>query len=529
MAAGNRAACWQNLQEICKRISWPIGAQGYCFFEYIGISNLHHMSRISLFLACIAGCFSAAAQENPEWNNVFSKINGEVLANSKAYSSLKYATETIGHRLTGSENGKRAEEYAYNLLRSYGFKDVRYQPFEVESWSRGELKITIGADANSQQPIKAVTLAHSPVKVDVNLEVVDMGNGLEEDYQAAPDKVKGKIALVYLGVLPNSKPGTGTLHRSEKTAIATKYGAKGIIIINTPPGGILLTGTASVTGKLIPIPAVCVGKEDGMQLREKLAAGKLYSHISMTNFSGMIKARNVVATIKGRSIPNEKVVVGGHLDSWDLATGAIDNGIGSFSVLDMARTFQVLKLQPARTVEFVMFMGEEEGLLGSKAYVNDAIKDGSINQLRYMLNYDMTNNPKGFSTTAEDSRELFQSIGSIAKSLDTSFANSFRSGAGLHSDHQPFMLQGVPTGGGMGGGLPNNAGPCYHADCDNFKLVDEAGMRNTVRFSAMLTYGIADAKEIKAKHFSDEETKAFLLKNKLKEPLQIAGEWRWAD
>jgi hypothetical protein len=485
--------------------------------------------RILLTAACTAFAGYVHAQANPEWQDVFSRINKEVQDNSKAYSSLKYATETIGHRLTGSENGKRAEEYAYNLLKSYGFKDVRYQPFEVESWSRGDLKITIGTDAANQQPVKAVTLAHSPVKADIHLEVVDMGNGLEEDYQLAPDKVKGKIALVYLGVLPGSKPGTGTLHRSEKTAIATKYGAKGIIIINTPAGGILLTGTASVTGKLIPIPAVCIGKEDGMQLREKLATGKLYSHISMSNFSGLIKARNVIATIKGKSIPNEKIVVGGHLDSWDLATGAIDNGIGSFSVLDMARTFQTLKLQPARTVEFVMFMGEEEGLLGSKAYVNAALKDGSINQLRYMLNYDMTNNPKGFSTTAEDSRELFQQIGSIAKSLDTSFANTFRAGAGLHSDHQPFMLQGVPTGGGAGGGLPNNAGPCYHADCDNFKLVDETGMKNTVRFSSMLVYGIADANEIKAKHFSDEETKAFLLKNKLKEPLQIAGEWRWSD
>jgi Zn-dependent M28 family amino/carboxypeptidase len=171
-----------------------------------------------------------------------------------------------------------------------------------------------------------------------------------------------------------------------------------------------------------------------------LTSGKLYSHITMTNFSGMIKARNVIATIKGKTMPNEKVVVGGHLDSWDLATGAIDNGIGSFSVLDMARTFKVLNLQPERTVEFVMFMGEEEGLLGSKAYVEQSVKDKSIDQLRYMLNYDMTNDPKGYSTTAEDSKELFQSIGTIAKTFDTSFRNTFRAGAGLHSDHQPFML-----------------------------------------------------------------------------------------
>lgn len=491
------------------------------------------MKKLAAFFTtiCALATIHSFSQEKPEWKIIFSEINQEVQANSKAYSSLKTATETLGHRLTGSANGKKAEQFAYDLLKSYGFKDVRYQPFEVESWSRGKLAVTIGSDEKNLHPIKSVTLAHSPVKSDVTLEVVDMGNGLEEDYatDAQKAKVKGKIALVYLGVLPGSKPGTKTLHRSEKTAIATKYGAKGIIITNTAAGGILLTGTASVTGKLIPIPAVCIGKEDGEKLRGQLVSGKLYSHISMTNFSGMIKARNVIARIKGKTMPNEKVVVGGHLDSWDLATGAIDNGIGSFSVLDMARTFKVLNLQPERTVEFVMFMGEEEGLLGSKAYVEQSVKDKSIDQLRYMLNYDMTNDPKGYSSTSEDSKELFQSIGTIAKTFDTSFRNTFRAGAGLHSDHQPFMLHGVPTGGGAGGGLPNNAGPCYHADCDVFTLVDEKGMKNTVRFSSMLLYGIADSKEIKAKHFTDEETREFLLKNNLKEPLQIAGEWRWKD
>ncbi len=469
------------------------------------------------------------SQCKPEWEIIFTKINTEVQNNSKAYSSLKTATETIGHRLTGSANGKKAEEFAYNLLKSYGFKNVRYQPFEVESWSRGKISVKIGTDANSMQLMKCVALAYSPVKVAINLELVDMGNGLEEDYLNNLGKVNGKIALVYLGVVVGSKPGTKTLHRSEKTALATKYGAKGIVIINTADGGILLTGTASVTGKLIPIPAVCIGKEDGMKLREKLATSKQFASIDMTNFSGLINARNIIATIKGKLIPTEKVVVGGHLDSWDLATGAIDNGIGSFSVIDIARTFQALKLQPERTVEFILFMGEEEGLLGSKAYVDAAIKDKSIDQLRYMLNYDMTNDPKGYASSAEESKELFQSIGAIAQKFDTSYKNTFIAGAGLHSDHQPFMLQGVPTGGGAGGVLPNNAGPCYHADCDNFTLVDEKGIKNTVRFSTMLLYGIADSKEIKAKHFTDEETRTFLLKNNLKEPLQIAGEWRWKE
>ena len=169
---------------------------------------------------------------------------------------------------------------------------MKFQPFEVESWSRGSLEVSIGYQ-NNLKNYKSVSLAHSPVAADINLEVVDMGNGVEDDYASNPEKVKGKIALVYLGILPGSKPGTPGLHRSEKTAIATKYGAKGIIVINTADKGVLLTGTASVTGKLIPIPAVCIGKEDGLALKEQIKTSPLFSHIKMTNQSGLIKARNV--------------------------------------------------------------------------------------------------------------------------------------------------------------------------------------------------------------------------------------------
>lgn len=463
------------------------------------------------------------AQADPAWKSIFQKINTEVQTNSRAYGNLGDAINKIGHRLTGSPNGEKAEEYAYNLLKSYGY-DVKYQPFEVESWSRKTLTTSVGA-GNDLTEVKSVSLAHSPVQATITGKLVDMGNGLEADYKATPGKAKGKIALVYLGILPGT---TGkNLHRSEKTALAITHGASGIIIYNTVPGGVLLTGTASVTGKLIPIPAVCIGLEDGQILANRLKKESLNAHIEMSNFSGMIKARNVIATLKGTSLPNEKILVGGHLDSWDLATGAIDNGIGSFSVMDMARTFSVLKLRPKRTIEFILFMGEEQGLLGSTAYVENALKDGSINQIRYMLNYDMTNDPKGYATSNDASKDLFQGIGRMASAIDTSFKNLYSTGAGLHSDHEPFMLQGVPVGGAAGGTLPNNSGRCYHADCDNFDLVDEQGMKNTVRFNSMLIYGLSNAKTIAAKRLTDIETRDFLLRNNLKDALKIAGDWRW--
>jgi Zn-dependent M28 family amino/carboxypeptidase len=290
---------------------------------------------------------------------------------------------------------------------------------------------------------------------------------------------------------------------------------------------VLLTGTASVTGKLIPVPAVCIGLEDGMAIKAKLKTQQQFASLNMTNFSGLIKARNVIATLKGDSLPEEKILIGGHLDSWDLATGAIDNGIGSFSVIDIARTFKSLKLNPKRTVEFILFMGEEQGLLGSKAYTTAAIHSNTLDRVKFMLNYDMTNDPKGFSTSRKEMESLFKEWGAQITKLDTGFKNIFSAGASLHSDHQPFMLQGIPTGGGAGGQLPNNAGPYYHSDGDVFKLVDEQGLKNTVRYSAMLLYALANTPVIPVGKQDDAALKAFLQEQNLEVPLKIAGDWRW--
>lgn len=480
---------------------------------------------IRIFLSVLFLLLSAnmlCSQSRPEWEAVFKKINAEVEQHSTAYGNLKKATADIGHRLTGSVQGSKAETYTFGLLKSYGL-DVQYAPFEAESWSRDSLSVVI-----NNKKYAAVALAHSPVKADVSGSIVDMGNGLEEDYLKNPGAAKDKIVLASLGILPGSQNGLRNLHRSEKTALAIRYGAKAIILFNAAPGDILLTGTASVTGKLINIPAICMGNADGMRLKKQLETAPAAARIVMTNFSGKIKARNIIASIRGETIPDEKIVIGGHLDSWDLATGAIDNGIGSFSVMDIARTFKALNLRPQRTVEFVLFMGEEQGLLGSKAYITKALHDGTVVNIKYMLNLDMSNDPKGYTATTDEDKALFQSIGSIANGIDTAFENTFRSGFGLHSDHQPFMLQGIPTGS-VSGSLSREVLNCYHADCDVFSLVNEQELKNTIRFSAMLLYGLADAPELRARRLNDEELRAALLRSNLKEPLKISGEWRWND
>ncbi|HAR74036.1 MAG TPA: aminopeptidase [Flavobacteriaceae bacterium] len=461
---------------------------------------------------------SLSAQTNQQ---VLDLINKEVQQNSEAYQQLKKATETIGHRATGTENGRIAEEYAANLLRSYGY-DVSFQEFTFSGWNRKSLDLKI-----NNQPIKAVALAHSPANVSVSGELIDLGNGLEEDYKKIGDKVKGKIVFAALGLLDGTPKEIENLHRSEKTALAEKYGAKGIILFNRPAGEILLTGTASVTGEIIKIPAINISLEDGLKIKENLSKGKEIAKIEMKNDVGQMKGRNIIAKKIGSKFPNEKIVLGGHLDSWDLATGAIDNGVGSFSVMDIARTYKKLNLQNDRTIEFVLFMGEEVGLIGSKYYVNQALKDGSINQIKAMSNMDMTTNPKSYYSTMESNLPILTDYANDVQKVIPDFKLKTFASVDLHSDHQPFMLQGVPIIGLSDSQFTKGALNCYHANCDTFDYVEEVGLKNNVILETYLLYSLSNLKEIPSKRWNEQEIKEALIKGNLETPLRISGDWRW--
>ncbi|GAA5036916.1 peptidase M28 [Marivirga lumbricoides] len=477
-------------------------------------------------LIIVAAIMFSCNTEKEEKESDLERINNEVKNNSKAYLTLQNMTTEIGHRLTGSENGKKAEQYTYDLFKSYGFENVQFHEFEVEAWARDSVKLSVD---NESIP-EVVSLGHSPVSADVEAPLVDVGNGLRADFEANKEAVKDKIALVYIGILPDSGEGLNNIHRSEKTALAIEYGAKGIMIINQVPGGVLLTGTASVTGKLIDIPAVCITYEDGMRLKSALAEGEsLDAHIKMTNKSEVIKSRNVIATLPGAELTKENILVGGHLDSWDLATGAIDNGIGIAAILDMARTFKALNLQPKRNIQFVMFMGEEQGLLGSKALVKRMNESNDLEKVSYMMNIDMSGNPKGYNASGrEEMMPVFEAIGEKIKAVDTTYANENANRAGLHSDHQTFMMEGVPVVGVVSQ-LDREVYDYYHSNGDDFDLVNEEHLKNTVRFGAMFLWELANAEKIPAKKLSFEQTREFMIEQGLKEELELGNEWKWGQ
>jgi Zn-dependent M28 family amino/carboxypeptidase len=482
----------------------------------------------STFLVSVSLIVFFAFRGEDEFVPTFQKINDDVLKNSRAYETLGDATSTIGHRLTGSPNGAKAEQYAFNLFKKYGYADVKYQPFEVESWMRDTVTLEIVPNKSDNfRTVPVVALAHSPVQAKVSGPIVDVGNGLVEDFEAVKDQIRGKIALANIGLV-NGKSGQRNLHRSEKTALAIQYGATAIITINQVPGNVLLTGTASVTGSLISIPAVNISKESGEEIRNWIKVDTdLHAIVDMRNVSKKIRTRNVIATLPGKS--DERIIIGGHLDSWDLATGASDNGLGSFTIMDIARVFKTLKLKPKRTIDFVLFMGEEQGLLGSRQVVKELIKTKQVDKVRFMMNLDMTNNVYGMSVGGRDELiPFFQSVGEQIKRVDGNFANTVSSRAGLHSDHQPFMLEGIPTGA-PAGRLGSNVFGCYHANCDNFNLINREEMVNGVRFSAMLLYAIANAGDLPAKKLDSYKTRDLLIAQGLKKELILGKDWRWGE
>ena len=489
------------------------------------------------FILGVAGCVSTDVdRKEVELEDVFGSINNEVMQNSKAYGTLKEAISTIGHRLTGSENGRKTEEHVFGLLKSYGYSDVEFHEFEAMSWSRETVRLdismyptTIGRvvlPVKEMKDLPVVTLAHSPVEGNAEAYLVDVGNGLRKDFEAKKDSVRGKIVLVNIGIYPKDTT-LKNLHRSEKTQLAIQYGAIGAVFVNTVEGEILLTGTASVTGELISIPAVCVSLETGEKIREELKEFNLKAKIGMTNRSEKIKARNIIATIKGSELPDEEIIIGGHLDSWDLSTGAIDNGIGSFAIIEMARVFKKLDLQPRRTVRFVLFMGEEQGLLGSKAYVRSRVNDKSIEKIRYMINLDMDGNPVGFNACGRPEMEPFiKGTGEEIAKIDTVFRNKYANSVGLHSDHQTFMLEGIPVLG-----IESNLDPSvyrfYHSNKDDFNLVNKQHLDNSVRFTAMMLYSLADTETIPTRRLTSIQTKEFFEKANLREELVLGKEWKW--
>ncbi|WP_447763535.1 M28 family peptidase [Sphingopyxis panaciterrae] len=463
---------------------------------------------------CLSGCqtTSSSGQQPvaaPTPSMTSQQVWNDVQSGTEGFALLGEITG-IGPRLTGSDNGRRAEEWALRQFRDAGFADAHFAPFTFDHWERGPLALTIDG-----APVRAVSFGGSPARSTLSTEIVDMANGIDADFAAAPDKVRGKVALIYLTVLPDSPDETPFLMRWDKIRLAAKYGAKGVIFINRGQGNALATGTAWRQGPL-PFPVLLMGHDEGLALRARLAKAPLALTLDMTNKTGPAIARNIVATLPGTDPTAPRIVFGAHLDSWDLSAGAIDNGVGAATLIDIARIFKERGYRPRRPIEFVLYMGEEQGEIGSEQLLRQQAAAGTEAGIGYMIDSDMSYDPAGFNSWGFDvGSSFYPQLAAELKALGADFSAEIANRPMPGGDPEPYVQYGIPALYIAGRNGPD-AGRCQHGDCDNIDIVREDRVAYTSAVSAVTLLALANAETLPVSRLEGADIEAYLARTGLK-------------
>jgi Iap family predicted aminopeptidase len=482
------------------------------------------MLRSFFLLSAFLLCTAANSQDLPD--SVFSALSAQVRQSSDGFERLSRFCRETGHRLTGSANGQKAEEWMLRTFREKGLERTEFFPFPIRTWKRSSCRLEIVPhNSDNFVPIKAVSLANTPSASGM-WNIVDGGDGLDADLRPLAAKIKGNCLLINLDLVRKDS-GRQNLHRAEKVSLALRYGAASVLFVHPKEGDMVLTGTASLDGIPVEIPALCISGREGREVRQWMKEQALMAAMEVNNEISEGKARNVIAVLEAPVPTNETILVCGHLDSWDLGTGAVDNGIGSFTIPDIAGALRQQQKYLKRNVVFLLTMGEEQGLLGSRALAAQWLKEGKLKDLKAVVNLDMTGNPLSVNDFDWPEAEGFF-IGSdklIARNY-AGFTGKRSHSPGLHSDHQPFMLEGIPSFS-MNSSMPDSVYACYHADCDNIQLVKDFYMGNSALAHSLLIMDLASRRDLGFKRMKPKKLVKWLKTHRLKEKLEISGEWKW--
>ena len=305
------------------------------------------------------------------------KISDEILINGKAYDNLRHLTKKIGGRLAGSPQMTMAEKWGEQVMKTSGADRVIMQQCKVPHWVRGgedEAKVTGG------KKLDVVALGNSmgSGKNGVKAEVLLVNSF--DDLEKKKDQVKDKIVFYNYKFNPTfvqtfRSYGDASQYRGSGPSRAAKYGAKAVIVRsmshstdNNPH-----TGATRYLDSFAKIPAVAIGLRDADWLSEELQKGKLNVAIKTNgHFLDSAIGHNVMGELTGSEFPNEIITVGGHLDSWDNCEGAHDDGAGCVQTIEILRAFKAVGYKPKRTIRFVLFANEENGLRGGNKYAEEA-------------------------------------------------------------------------------------------------------------------------------------------------------------
>ena len=460
------------------------------------------------------------------------KILPMVMGASPLESNLRRVTDEVGGRVTGTPAMKRAVEWGVAAFRAAGV-DVHTEKYTMPvTWAEGETRLEVLAPM--PLPVHLVAEGWSPATPPGGIEadLVDAGGGGADEFAAAGGRTKGAILLVHSDVSVTWADLFNEYMRAPAIIDrAVKSGAAAILWMSARERMLLYRHTNALAGELDKIPQAVVAREDALRLARFISASgsggqRVRVRFSMPNkIGGPLEQENVVGEIRGREKPDEVVILGAHLDSWELGTGALDNGCNAALVIEAARAIAASGLRPRRTIRFILFSGEEQGTLGSWAYVKSHAAE--LEKTRAVIVFDSgIGRVTGYSLGGR--KDLEAGVREVLQPLESWGANNHTSDASFGTDNFDFLLEGVPTL--VANQEEANYLPNYHAQSDTFDKVDIRELKLHTALAAVTAWGIADRAEPLGKRLSRPEIEALLKETGVDKQMQILGYWKsWLE
>ncbi|QTC93103.1 M20/M25/M40 family metallo-hydrolase [Brevundimonas goettingensis] len=318
----------------------------------------------ALALAFAAAPFAASAQDEATIRQA-ELLRDKAMTSNVALDYVTQLTTRFGPRPAGSHSEQAAAAWAADYLKGLGFQNVHIQEFPLVGWERGQDSGSILGD--NPQPLAVAALGHSPATPEGGIEAEVVRFTSLEALQAVPDgSLAGKIALVDVGQMHAMQDGSGygpqTRIRGAGPDVAAKKGAAAFLIrsVGSDENRLPHTGTTRYVDGKVAIPGFAVSAPDADQIARLMDLGQTVRvRLSSTAHVYETHSQNVIADIPGRTRPNEVIVLGSHMDSWDLGTGAIDDGAGGAITIAAAKAIAESGQRPERTIRVILYGSEE--------------------------------------------------------------------------------------------------------------------------------------------------------------------------
>ena len=497
----------------------PVGAQ-------LTPSQTDALSRLQAPKNAVA----CSATETSSCAEAASKLLPIIMGDSPMIENLRRLTDNIGGRVTGSPEMSKAVQWGEAGFRAAGV-DVHTEKYTMPvTWKEGATQLAIVSPVLTAMHLRAVSEAMGPATPagDIEAEVIDIGDGLHEQFAKAGN-IRGTILLVHSEV-GSTWPDLFAEYMRPPGIIAraVKDGAAAILWTGARERLLLYRHTNSLLGEIDKIPQAVVAREDALRLARLVAAnpGKVRLRLSLPNeIGGPIEQENVVGEIRGYEKPDEVVILAAHLDSWELGTGALDNGCNAALVIEAARAIKAMGLLPKHTIRFILFSGEEQGMVGSFAYVKSHAAE--LDKIRGVIIFDSgSGRVSGYSLGGR--RDTEPGLNQILKPLDAWGVTQHTADASFGTDNFDFLLEGVPTfvaNNEIANYLAN-----YHAASDTFDKVDERDLKLNTVIAALTAWGIADRAEPIGQRQTRAEIATMAKETGLDQQMKLLGYWeQWQN